>query len=164
MLLACLLFLLLQVFFCSHAFFVPGRASTSVRSALYAQEVQIEGRSVTADLLRGLELTNSLGETQTIGSLAGPDKSIVLFLRHLDEWMDLLPQLRAKNISGPVLVSVGNVDKVDLFLEKNSRVPRELLLLDTGLQAYKQVGFGKIGQNPQRAAAGAKNMQMPKGF
>ena len=78
--------------------------------------------------------------------------------------MDLLPQLRAKNIAGPVLVSVGNVDKVDLFLEKNSRVPRELLLLDTGLQAYKQVGFGKIGQNPQRAAAGAKNMQMPKGF
>lgn len=45
------------------------------------------------------------------------------------------------------MVSLAKTDKVDLFLEKNPRAPRELLLLDTGLTVYGQVSFCQIAQD-----------------
>lgn len=76
--------------------------------------------------------------------------------------MDELPTMQKNKISGPILISLGDQEKLDKFLENNPKVPRNLLLLDDySLNAYNALGFGKIAENKEMAKAGTKNMQAP---
>lgn len=45
--------------------------------------VNINGKTVSADTLKGLELTNIDGKRISVGSLTGNGKSVVVFLRHM---------------------------------------------------------------------------------
>jgi hypothetical protein len=66
------------------------------------------------------------------------------------------------NVAGPVFVSIGDIQKLEVFFEKNPRLPREQLLLDIDLRAYKTMGYGQIMQDMTKTAQGAKNIKMPK--
>jgi hypothetical protein len=59
-------------------------------------------------------------------------------------------------------VSIGEGDQLSLFLEKNPKVPKELMLVDDySFAAYNRIGLGKIGDDPRLAIKGTKNMKAP---
>lgn len=44
-----------------------------------------------------------------------------------------------------MFISIGDSDKINIFLEKNPKIPRELMFVDGyAMDAYKTVGFKKI--------------------
>lgn len=45
--------------------------------------ILVNGKMVTASLLKSLELTNVEGKKVNVGNLTGNGKSVVVFLRHL---------------------------------------------------------------------------------
>lgn len=56
--------------------------------------------------------------------------------------MKIQPQLSEKGISGPIFVSIGDVDKMKVFLDKNPDIPPEQMFVDDySFDAYKSVGF-----------------------
>ena len=61
------------------------RSTPSLRQAGTNEDnsITIGQRTVTASLLRNLELTDYTGKKKTIGSVVGNNKSVVVFLRHL---------------------------------------------------------------------------------
>lgn len=66
-------------------------------------------------------------------------------------------------ISGPIFISIGDEDKLNLFLEKNPYVDRESVLVDGyDFDAYKAAGFGRFDEQDKDVAKEAsKNMQAP---
>ena len=65
-------------------------------------------------------------------------------------------------IAGPVFISIGDQDKLNLFLKNNPKVPRDCLLVDNyTFDAYNTVGFGRIGQDMDRTVKGARRLQFP---
>lgn len=76
-------------------------------------------------------------------------------------------RLKEKNIRGPIFISIGDADKVQLFLEKNPLVPKEYLLVDDyTFTAYNALGYGSltnIAEDPNKTVKGALNLvKQPK--
>ena len=70
--------------------------------------------------------------------------------------------MSSQNIQGPVFVSIGDSDKINLFLEKNPRVPRNLLLVDDfSMRAYKAAGFKLIGQEASKLVTEGRKIKNP---
>lgn len=66
------------------------------------------------------------------------------------------------NIAGPVFISIGDEEKLSLFLENNPKAPRDLFLVDNyEFGAYKAAGFGKIAENAELSVKGTKRMKPP---
>lgn len=66
------------------------------------------------------------------------------------------------NIAGPVFISIGDEEKLSLFLESNPKAPKALFLVDNyEFGAYKAAGFGKIAENAELSIKGTKRMKPP---
>jgi hypothetical protein len=66
-------------------------------------------------------------------------------------------------ISGPIFISIGDAEKLNLFLEKNPWVDRDNVLVDDySFDAYKAAGFGRFDDVDKDVAKEAtKNMGAP---
>lgn len=62
----------------SSLFAISKVTSNGVRNA-----ANINGKEVTAEMLKSLQLTNVDNQKISVGSLTGNGKSVVVFLRHL---------------------------------------------------------------------------------
>ena len=71
--------------------------------------------------------------------------------------------MREAGVAGPVFISIGDAEKLNLFLELNPNAPKELFLVDGyEFDAYKSIGFGVIGGSKQSTIKGAKKIKFPK--
>lgn len=71
--------------------------------------------------------------------------------------------MRETGIAGPVFISIGDEEKLNLFLELNPKAPKELFLVDGyEFDAYKSIGFGVIAGNPKNTIRGTKKIKFPK--
>lgn len=62
-----------------------------------------------------------------------------------------------------MFISIGDQDKINLFLEKNPKVPRKSLLVDGyDFEVYNAMGFGKMMDNQATTIKGSQSMKMPK--
>lgn len=58
----------------------------------------------------------------------------------------LQPRIEAAGGTGPLFVSIGDVDKLSKFLELNPAIPRAQMFVDDyNFNAYKAAGFGSMG-------------------
>jgi hypothetical protein len=125
---------------------------------------------VTAQDIRQITVTNSEGESVTLGEMMGSGTSIVVFLRHLGcfncwscarEWTQLLAKQERANdddrseVVGPIYVSIGDQQRLNAFLEKNPDVPRSQIFVDGyDFSAYKEAGFGRFDEKPSSVTEG----------
>jgi hypothetical protein len=123
----------------------------------------IANRSIGAADIRSLSFTNVMGETVGLGDIMGGGTSIVVFLRHLGcfncwsyarDWTLLKEELREANesddIKGPIFVSIGDEDRLNIFLEKNPDIPRSQMVVDGyDFAGYKRAGFGRFDEKPK---------------
>lgn len=67
-------------------------------------------------------------------------------------------------VTGPLFVSIGDQDKLRLFLEKNPKVSREQIFVeDYEFGAYKSAGFGRFDEQAENVQKeGMKNMKAPE--
>lgn len=71
--------------------------------------------------------------------------------------------MRQSGISGPVFISIGDEEKLKLFLEKNPNADPNLFLVDDyTFTAYNTIGFGKLLENKDNTIKGSKNLKAPK--
>jgi hypothetical protein len=74
------------------------------------------------------------------------------------------------DIAGPLFISIGDEEKLNVFLDKNPFVPRDQAFVDDyEFGAYNAAGFGRFDeQDKEVAKEAAKNMAAPdlglKGF
>ena len=137
-------------------------------------------QGVTAKLLRSAVLTNADGQEVSLGAKMGQGASVVVFLRHLGwpycwtyakDWCEFVVQQQQEqegtdstnNIAGPIFISIGDAEKLNVFLDKNPYVPRDQALVDNySFGAYEAAGFGRFDeQDDDLAKAAMKNMQAP---
>lgn len=66
-------------------------------------------------------------------------------------------------MTGPLFVSIGDADKLGLFLEKNPKIDREQIFVDGyDFAAYESAGFGRFDEQPDAVQKeGLKNMAAP---
>lgn len=70
--------------------------------------------------------------------------------------------MRETGVAGPVFISIGDAEKLSLFLELNPEAPKELFLVDGySFDAYKTIGFGRIGDNKGNTIRGTRKMKFP---
>jgi len=70
--------------------------------------------------------------------------------------------MRLANITGPCFVSIGDSEKLSLFLSKNPKIDQSCILVDDyTFDAYNSVGLGKLFDNQELTLKGSKNMQKP---
>ena len=67
-------------------------------------------------------------------------------------------------VTGPIFISIGDEEKLNLFLEKNPKIPRNQVFVDDyDFGAYKSAGFGTFTDVDKDVAKKAmKNMVAPK--
>lgn len=70
----------------------------------------------------------------------------------------------SSEIAGPIFISIGDEEKLGVFLDKNPKVPRESAFVDGyDFDAYKTAGFGRFDEQDQDdAKAAMKNMKAPE--
>lgn len=62
------------------------------------------------------------------------------------------------DISGPFFISIGDEEKLNVFLDKNPEIPREQAFVDDyNFDAYKAAGFGRFDETDKEAAKEAMN-------
>lgn len=68
-----------------------------------------------------------------------------------------------KGIAGPIFLSIGDEEKLSVFLEKNPQVdPSQAFVDDYSFGAYKAAGFGKFDDvDKETSKAAMKNMNAP---
>lgn len=78
------------------------------------------------------------------------------------QWCKRIPDLRAQGIMGPCFVSIGDYKALQLFLETNKDMPRELFLIDDpSMPGYVGMGFKNLFDNNELTLKGAKNLKAP---
>ena len=67
------------------------------------------------------------------------------------------------NIAGPIFISIGDAEKLNVFLDKNPKVPREQAFVDNySFGAYEAAGFGRFDEQDENLAKDAlQNMEAP---
>jgi len=124
--------------------------------------------------IRNAIVTNVDGEQITIGDMMGTTQddmtSVVVFLRHMgwpycwtyaNEWQNVQPTLNTNNVLGPYFVSIGDTEKLRVFLEKNPKISRNNMFVDSSstFDAYTaQTGF--ISKFTDTSAEDAKKVKM----
>jgi len=68
------------------------------------------------------------------------------------------------DISGPLFISIGDEEKLNAFLDKNPKVPRDMAFVDDyEFGAYKAAGFGRFEDTDKdEAAVAMKSMAAPE--
>jgi hypothetical protein len=140
--------------------------SSSEEVSLFAES------SVTADDLRKITVTNSKGQSISLGDLMGSDKwqkttTILVFLRHLGcfhcwsyarEWSLLMSdEIRLARegqtnptVVGPIFVSIGDENRLQAFLDKHPDIsPSQIAVDGYDFAAYKKAGFGRFDKKPE---------------
>jgi hypothetical protein len=155
---------------------IKSRSASALTMSLLPQlkgQVQtVNGKLVSVNVVRDLELTDVNGELKTVGSLMGRGKSVVVFLRHLgcpfcwayvDLWNSFVPRMRKSGVAGPIFISIGDTDKLRLFLAQNPDAdPAQFLTDDYTMGAYEAVGFGKILDDRGATRRGALRIRRPR--
>lgn len=60
-------------------------------------------------------------------------------------WCDIQQEQESNGIAGPLFISIGDDEKLNVFLDKNPYVPRENAFVDGyEFAAYEAAGFGKF--------------------
>lgn len=81
----------------------------------------------------------------------------------MDLWNDFIPRMRKSDITGPVFISIGDAEKLEIFLENNPKADPTMFLVDGyTFDAYNSMGFGKLLEDREATKAGAKKMRRPK--
>ncbi len=71
--------------------------------------------------------------------------------------------MRENQIAGPVFISIGDPEKISLFLEKNPNVPRNMLLVDGyDFAAYNAMGYGKLLEDKSKTILGGASLKLPQ--
>ena len=78
--------------------------------------------------------------------------------------MDNSDDGNGNSIAGPIFISIGDEEKLNLFLDKNPKIPRNQVFVDDyNFDAYKSAGFGTFTDVDKDVAKNAmKNMVAPK--
>lgn len=69
------------------------------------------------------------------------------------------------NFVGPLFISIGDEEKLNVFLDKNPYIPRDMAFVDGyDFDAYQAAGFGRFDDPDNKAAAqeAMSNMGAPK--
>lgn len=70
--------------------------------------------------------------------------------------------MRAASIAGPCFVSIGNAEKLQVFLDNNPKIDREYTIVDDyNLKAYDALGFGNIADDKEKTIEGSKKIKAP---
>lgn len=104
--------------------------------------------------IREIRLTDVNGKLVRLGDfMMTNQKSVIVFMRHLgcpycwsyaNEIMQLQSRMNAANANGPWLISIGDAEKLDRFLEMNPNIPKSQVFVDDyQFQAYDTAGFTK---------------------
>jgi len=58
-------------------------------------------------------------------------------------------RFEAAGVSGPVLISIGDEEKIKTFIDANPGIPKNIMFADNSdtFEAYAAANFGKIGEN-----------------
>jgi hypothetical protein len=73
---------------------------------------------------------------------------------------------KQSKIVGPIFISIGDTEKLNVFLDKNPYVPRDMAFVDDdmkGFSAYKKAGFGRFDEIDPAVARQVK-LQAPAGI
>jgi len=69
-----------------------------------------------------------------------------------------------EDVTGPLFVSIGDQEKLELFLEKNPNISRDQIFVDGyDFDAYSKAGFGRFddAENKDAQKGAMKNMSAP---
>ena len=70
--------------------------------------------------------------------------------------------MKANGIVGPIFITIGESDQLQMFLEKNPKIPKELIFVDQPtLESYNAMGLGKMFENKELTKKGGKNFKAP---
>lgn len=65
--------------------------------------------------------------------------------------------MKTNNINGPIFVSIGDTEKLEEFLSKNPKIPRDSMFVDDySFEAYKSVGFQSFLDTDKEAVKDVK--------
>ncbi len=77
--------------------------------------------------------------------------------------MEYSAQLHKNQIIGPIFISIGDAEMISYFLEKNPKVPRNMMLVDDyNFTAYNSMGYGKLLEDKQKSLLGSASMKLPR--
>jgi hypothetical protein len=80
----------------------------------------------------------------------------------VDEWTAYAPRLSKSGVK-LAFISIGDAEKLSLFLENNPKADPSLFLVEGySFDAYKAMGFGKLLDDREATKTGAKNLKPPK--
>jgi hypothetical protein len=131
--------------------------------------------SVTALSLRSASLLNIRGQRVRLGDVMAEGTSIVVFLRHMGwpycwsyakDWCELQEKEDIGDIVGPLFVSIGDEEKLRIFLEKNPHIPTEQAFVEDDMKnfsAYTAAGFGRFDEQDPNIVKQVK-MSAPNGI
>mmetsp|Transcript_28791 Transcript_28791/g.81217 ORF Transcript_28791/g.81217 Transcript_28791/m.81217 type:complete len:169 (-) Transcript_28791:183-689(-) len=82
---------------------------------------------------------------------------------YANAWCELQRNNPQNSVAGPIFISIGDVEKLEAFLEKNPKIPRESVLVDDyEFGAYQAAGFSRFDkQNSQTMMAASKRISLP---
>jgi len=78
-------------------------------------------------------------------------------------WCELQRNNPQDSVAGPIFISIGDVEKLEAFLEKNPKIPRESVLVDDyEFGAYQAAGFSRFDeQDSETTKAASKRLSAP---
>ena len=131
-----------------------------VRLRRFSSKVFAEGGALTGEQLRSITVTDVDGARVKLGDSMGGRVSVVVFLRHLGcgwcwsyarAWAELLEEIETMDdVDGPIFVSIGDPERLNVFLEKNPRIaPRKIFVDGYDFAAYKEAGFIRMDKQPE---------------
>ena len=118
------------------------------------------GDTLTGDQLRSITVTNTDGERVKLGDSMGDGVSVIVFLRHLGcgwcwsyarAWTQLKEEIEGmEDVTGPVFISIGDPDRLNVFLSKNTEImPQQIFVDGYDFAAYKNAGFIRMDEQPE---------------
>ena len=120
--------------------------------------------------IRSGMVTSSAGELIRLGDVISKNEPhVVIFLRHMGwpycwsyakEWttsLDVQQQLLEAGIKGPTFVSIGDADKLNVFLDANPWIDSNQMFVDDySFGLYKEAGFTRFDQVDKEKAKSVK--------
>jgi len=77
--------------------------------------------------------------------------------------MQFTQRMRKAKIAGPVFISIGDPEKLQIFLDAHPDVNRDSFLVDDySFAGYDAIGFGNFQDSRQKMIAGSRNIRFPR--
>jgi len=157
-----------------------GPASGARASPLRATRGPGSSESASADALRSCTLTDVDGNAVSLGERMGNGTAVLVFLRHLGsvptwdyakswcdfrERVDLSGLVEGEDVVFPLFISIGDREKLRIFLDSNPHVPRDQLFVDSdSYDAYNAAGLERLDKVNSTLALEALRAIKPLGY